>query len=110
MRRRQMEQRSETPVKGVLGHVQFIAEYGILTRAADEPGLIDVRETGDQLRALGEAAWLDADRIAQLRDLHAEACVLRDRSFLRRGVGTATADELVEAAERAWDAVFGQPL
>ncbi|MBY6204388.1 bifunctional [glutamate--ammonia ligase]-adenylyl-L-tyrosine phosphorylase/[glutamate--ammonia-ligase] adenylyltransferase [Halomonas denitrificans] len=110
MRRRQMAQRTETPVKRVLGHVQFIAEYGILTRAADEPGLIDARETGEQLRALGETGWLDGERIAQLRDLHAEACVLRDRSFLRRGVATATADDLVEAAERAWDAVFGQTV
>ncbi len=110
MRKRQLEQRTETPVKRVLGHVQFIAEYGILTRAADEPGLVDVRETGDQLRALGEAGWLDGDRIRQLRDLHAEACVLRDRGFLRRGHGPATADPVVEAAEAAWDAVFGQAV
>ncbi len=108
MRRRQTEQRVETPVKRVLGHVQFIAEYGILARAADEPGLIEARETGDQLRALGDTGWLPADRIRQLRDLHAEACVLRDRGFLRRGVGTADADPLVEAAEQAWAAVFGQ--
>lgn len=107
MRVRQRQQRVETPMRGVLGDIQFIAELGVLLCARDTPSLTEQRRTGDQIEALAGCGWLDADLADTLLALHGEACDVRDRAFLERAPAQAEIGALEAAAGQAWHRVFG---
>jgi glutamate-ammonia-ligase adenylyltransferase len=106
MRRRQLEQRRESPVKRVLGDIQFIAELGVLLNAEAHPGLLDARATSDQLDRLIECGWLEAASGGELAEVFREAASLRDRLFLERACSEVLPPESVNAVRRVWASSF----
>ncbi len=106
MRRRQLDQRDESPIKRVLGDIQFIAELGVLLNAREHRNLIDARATSEQLDRLTACGWLGRSSGSELAAIFREAAALRDRLYLERECTESLADEAVEAVRRAWDACF----
>jgi glutamate-ammonia-ligase adenylyltransferase len=107
MRRRQLVERRESDLRRVLGDIQFIAELGVLVRAAGNPELGVTRATDEQLRRLADDGWLDEATARDLIQVFGEAAALRDRAFLERDRAASLPDEVREAVDAAWMRCFG---
>jgi glutamine synthetase adenylyltransferase len=107
MRRRQLGERRESDLRRVLGDIQFIAELGVLVRAAGNPELGVTRATDEQLRWLADDGWLDEATARDLIQVFGEAAALRDRAFLERDRAESLPDEVREAVDAAWIRCFG---
>lgn len=84
MRRRQRQARKEGRVRRLLVDLQFIAELGVLVNAADQPELIDSRDTPTQLQSLGACGWLDSDSAARCVEWWHRLLAERHLGWLRR--------------------------
>lgn len=106
MRRRQLEQRSESAEKRLLGDIQFIAELGVLLNAADAPALIEARATIEQLNLLAAHGWLNARSQQRLIEVFNHAASLRDRMFLERDCDDALPEDARADVAEAWHKAF----
>jgi glutamate-ammonia-ligase adenylyltransferase len=74
--------------EGGLVDLEFLLQAGVLTLAADAPGLLVPTRTPELIVALGEAGWLVRDEVEALSDAHADllarslACTLDARPRL----------------------------
>jgi len=109
MRRRQLRQRTESPPKQLLGHIQFIAELGVLERAERHPELLTVRATIDQLRCLRDSDWIEQGECRRLIEIFERAAALRDRRFLERQSDETVPDSDRDQVSRAWRTYFDEP-
>jgi glutamate-ammonia-ligase adenylyltransferase len=107
MRRRQLAGRDDVGLRRVLGDIQFIAELGVLVRAADNPDLCDARATDEQIGLLADDGWLDPATARALTGVFDEAAALRDCVFLERDRGGELPAEARESVTAAWDRLFG---
>ena len=106
MRRRQLDQRRESPVRRVLGDIQFIAELGVLLNAESHPELLDARATADQIERLTACGWLGDEQGAEIAGIFRDAASLRDRLFLERACSERLPDASVESIGRIWATCF----
>ena len=106
MRVRQRGERAETPVKRCLTDLQYIAELGILLRAADEPGLIEQRTPPEQFEGLAAIGWLRTDQAVELSSAWKELSRLRRRGWLEREPDSDPPAALREAIAEVWQVVF----
>jgi glutamate-ammonia-ligase adenylyltransferase len=106
MRRRQQHERSERPVKRRLTDLQYIAELGVLLRAAEEPELIDLRTPPDQFEGLAAAGWLTGAQATELSSAWKALTKRRRQGWLERKPATALPADLEELVARIWRDVF----
>jgi len=106
MRRRQRRERRESSIKRGLTDLQFIAELGVLTQAADHPRLCQHRDTGSQFDALAEAGWIDGPRAAGLIDHWQTLLRHRHLDWLRREPVPFDEAMILADIEAAWQAHF----
>ncbi|MDT8407974.1 MAG: bifunctional [glutamate--ammonia ligase]-adenylyl-L-tyrosine phosphorylase/[glutamate--ammonia-ligase] adenylyltransferase [Wenzhouxiangellaceae bacterium] len=107
MRRRQLSQRGESTEKRLLGDIQFIAEFGVLTGANEASELAAERATIGQLQRLASVGWLDPSSAEALVEIHVQAANLRDRLFLERDCKARLGKSSQNAVAEAWRRVFG---
>ncbi|WP_376693830.1 bifunctional [glutamate--ammonia ligase]-adenylyl-L-tyrosine phosphorylase/[glutamate--ammonia-ligase] adenylyltransferase [Wenzhouxiangella sp. EGI_FJ10409] len=107
MRRRQREDRRESPTKRSLTDLQFLAELGVLTQAAEHPELIDLRETDGQLEALAEAGWIDARQAGALAGAWNQLLERRHLDWLRREPTPFDEPAVRGLIDEAWSTHFG---
>ncbi|WP_376695768.1 bifunctional [glutamate--ammonia ligase]-adenylyl-L-tyrosine phosphorylase/[glutamate--ammonia-ligase] adenylyltransferase [Wenzhouxiangella sp. EGI_FJ10305] len=108
MRRRQRRERRESPVKRALTDLQFLAELGVLTQAADHPELVDHRDTGAQLDALARTQWIDDEQAQELAEAWRQLLQARHLDWLRREPASFDAKSVHAMIDEAWAARFGQ--
>ncbi|RFF30530.1 bifunctional [glutamate--ammonia ligase]-adenylyl-L-tyrosine phosphorylase/[glutamate--ammonia-ligase] adenylyltransferase [Wenzhouxiangella sediminis] len=107
MRARQLRERRESPTKRALTDLQFLAELGVLTRAAEHPGLVAHRRTDTQLEALAEAGWLDGEQARALAEDWRGLLERRHMDWLRREPAPFDEDGVRERIDDAWSDRFG---
>ncbi|NEZ02852.1 bifunctional [glutamate--ammonia ligase]-adenylyl-L-tyrosine phosphorylase/[glutamate--ammonia-ligase] adenylyltransferase [Wenzhouxiangella sp. XN201] len=107
MRRRQRQDRRESPVKGSLNDLQFLAELGLLVNADKHPELIEQRSTRDQLAALADIGWLDQADGETLTGYWQALQRHRHFDWLRRDPGPLDDAALRDDIERLWGRYFG---
>ncbi|TVQ35306.1 MAG: bifunctional [glutamate--ammonia ligase]-adenylyl-L-tyrosine phosphorylase/[glutamate--ammonia-ligase] adenylyltransferase [Wenzhouxiangella sp.] len=108
MRARQQRDRSEDPIKRRLTDLQYMAELGLLTNAADNPDLIDCRQPVAQFEALGDCGWLKADTASQLVSAWQALNRQRHRSWLLRDPEPEPASDLTDLVDRHWQLLLGE--
>ena len=106
MRARQARERKESPVRRLLTDLQFVAELGVLQEAADHPELIEHRATPDQLAALAECGWLDAEMADRLTESWSLLMQQRHRGWLLRDFQPAELEDTAEVIAQAWQQHF----
>ena len=106
MRRRQLAERRESPVRRILGDIQFIAEFGVLVRAAQDPALCRARSTIEQLHRLGASGWMETDAVERLAGIFEHAAMLRDRVFLERDGAETLPEADREQVAALWRRLF----
>jgi len=109
MRRRQLRERREMPTKRALTDLQFLAELGVLTQAADHPELVEHRETGSQFEALAHTRWIDTERAEALAGAWRRLLERRHMDWLRREPAPFDERAVRELIDEAWNSHFGQP-
>jgi [glutamine synthetase] adenylyltransferase / [glutamine synthetase]-adenylyl-L-tyrosine phosphorylase len=109
MRRRQIRERQESPLRRRLTDLQFVAELGILQHAARSPELVELRSTPDQLGALAGIGWLDADTATALADAWTVLMRQRHGRWLRREFRPANLDDVDALVGEAWSRYFPAP-
>lgn len=102
MRRRQRTERKESPTRTLLTDIQFLAELGILCRAAGEPALVEHRCSADQLRALAEHDWIEDNRAGELIECWQELLARRHHGWLMRTFDRSGTEGMQSVIERAW--------
>ncbi|MEE4329704.1 MAG: bifunctional [glutamate--ammonia ligase]-adenylyl-L-tyrosine phosphorylase/[glutamate--ammonia-ligase] adenylyltransferase [Wenzhouxiangella sp.] len=106
MRRRQQGERAESRVKRRLTDLQYIAELGILLRAADEPSLLDQRAPPEQFEALSAIGWLAREQARELSSAWQDLSTRRRRGWLERAPDPSLPAELENVVDTAWRLVF----
>ncbi|RFF27187.1 MULTISPECIES: bifunctional [glutamate--ammonia ligase]-adenylyl-L-tyrosine phosphorylase/[glutamate--ammonia-ligase] adenylyltransferase [unclassified Wenzhouxiangella] len=106
MRERQRRERRESPVKRALTDLQFLAELGVLTQAADHPALVDHRDTGAQLEALAQARWIDDEQAQELAEAWRKLLQARHLDWLRREPASFDTENLRPVIDAAWTTHF----
>lgn len=109
MRSRQLRERRESTLKRALTDLQFIAELGVLTRAAEAPELTQYRDTAAQLQALAECGWMPARRASALVELWRQLLARRHLDWLERQPGQLESEAMEHEIDAAWQACFGTP-
>jgi len=107
MRRRQRRERRESATKQVLTDLQFLAELGVLTQAADCPELIRHRDTGSQLEALAQTKWIDSEQAQTLADVWRKLLERRHLDWLRRTPAGFDERAVQQPIDEAWLSFFG---
>jgi glutamate-ammonia-ligase adenylyltransferase len=108
MRARQIRERRESPTKRALTDLQFLAELGVLTQAADHPELVDHRDTGAQLAALADIGWLDTASATALVDDWRGLLERRHMDWLRREPSPFDEEGVRQRIDAAWNDRFGR--
>lgn len=108
MRARQLRERRESPTKRALTDLQFLAELGVLTQAAEHPELAAHRDTGSQLEALAQTRWIDAEQARTLAEDWRGLLQRRHMDWLRREPYPFDEDGVRERLDAAWKDRFGQ--
>ena len=106
MRERQRRERPEDPYRRLLTDIQFVAELGVLLKAASHPALAELRQTAAQLEALTDCGELPAQDASLLAEAQAKALEMRDRNFLERGRKESMPEGLQSAVEEIWARTF----
>lgn len=109
MRARQLRQRRESPTRRALTDLQFLAELGVLTQAADHPDLVDHRDTGSQLDALAATQWIAADQAQALAGDWHRLVERRHLQWLRREPAPFDEDSVRARIDAAWQDRFDRP-
>lgn len=109
MRARQLQQRRESFTRRALTDLQFLAELGVLTQAADHPDLLAHRDTGSQLDALAATQWIAADQARALAGDWHRLVERRHLDWLRREPAPFDEDSVRARIDLAWQDRFGRP-
>ncbi len=108
MRARQLQQRRESFTRRALTDLQFLAELGVLTQAADHPDLLAHRDTGSQLDALATTGWIAADQARALASDWRRLVERRHLDWLRREPAPFDEKRVRARIDTAWHDRFGQ--
>ncbi|HSH27881.1 MAG TPA: bifunctional glutamine synthetase adenylyltransferase/deadenyltransferase, partial [Wenzhouxiangella sp.] len=108
MRARQLQQRRESFTRRALTDLQFLAELGVLTQAADHPDLLAHRDTGSQLDALAATGWIAADQARALAGDWRRLVERRHLDWLRREPAPFDEKRVRARIDTAWHDRFGQ--
>ena len=106
MRRRQKDEREESPVKSLLTDLQFIAECGVLCLAQQHAELLDIRRPGELLPKLAELGWLDPSLAERLASTWKALLSTRHMQWLSRSDDRPDLESLSEDIGEAWSHVF----
>ncbi|QOC22950.1 bifunctional [glutamate--ammonia ligase]-adenylyl-L-tyrosine phosphorylase/[glutamate--ammonia-ligase] adenylyltransferase [Wenzhouxiangella sp. AB-CW3] len=109
MRQRQQRHRRESTTRKLLTDLQFIAELGVLLKAADHPDLTDARTTPEQLDLLAQAGWITPDSARELARDWMALMRMRHRNWLLREASMSDMNAMEDRVRKAWEQAFGQP-
>ena len=109
MRQRQKRERAEDAIKALLTDIQYITELGVLSRADQQPELLEQRQPRQQLALLADARWISTDTASVLSEAWLALSGQRHRSWLAREPETKIDPDLAETIGATWDSKFGQP-
>ncbi|NDY95925.1 bifunctional [glutamate--ammonia ligase]-adenylyl-L-tyrosine phosphorylase/[glutamate--ammonia-ligase] adenylyltransferase [Wenzhouxiangella limi] len=108
MRARQQRDRSETPIKGLMTDIQYIAEAGVLCQAAKSPELIEVRRSDRQIDLLRRSGWLTGEQASGLIEAWNEAIQARHICWLQRHPDDVDLSAARRTVSAVWQSCFGR--
>ncbi len=107
MRERQRRERTESPIKSALTDIQYLAEAGVLCRAASHPELIETRRVDEQIRQLEHIGWLDPSASRMLVDTWNDLVRQLHLHWLQRQASANAVKDHQEKLTTVWQSVFG---
>ncbi|HMA98982.1 MAG TPA: bifunctional [glutamate--ammonia ligase]-adenylyl-L-tyrosine phosphorylase/[glutamate--ammonia-ligase] adenylyltransferase, partial [Wenzhouxiangella sp.] len=106
MRARQRRERSETPIKALMTDLQYIAEAGVLCKAADQPELVSSRTTEKQIELLEHCNWFSEATAGSLKQAWQLLVRARHVCWLQRHPDDADLAVADKQISEAWRACF----
>lgn len=94
--------------RGGIADIEFLVQYGVLSQAADHPGLVRYPDNIRLLDALSDTGWISADEARLLADAYRAYRARLHRLTLQEEPGHVSATEFVE--QRALVTEFWQRL